>query len=88
MSAIDTDPTEPGLLTSITYHSVTLPRGGGDDFDALAMKLWHERLVEKGQPRKSVTCSTTKGSNWSNRLNAPATFQPAKPEPMSCFTKT
>ncbi len=44
-----TDPTRPGLLTSLTYQSVTLPRRGGDDLDTAAIALWQERLVAENQ---------------------------------------
>ena len=47
--AVSTDPNRPGLLTSLTYQSVTLPRRGGEDLDAEAVELWRERLVEEGQ---------------------------------------
>ena len=47
--AVSTDPDRPGLLTSLTYQSVTLPRRGGEDLDAEALNLWRERLVEEAQ---------------------------------------
>lgn len=50
-AAISTDPQQPGLLTSLTYQSVTLPLRGGDDLDARALALWQERLVEKEQAK-------------------------------------
>ena len=46
---ISTDSKSPGLLTSLTYQSVTLPRRGGEDLDAQATELWQEQLIEKGQ---------------------------------------
>jgi len=46
---VSTDPERPGLLTSLTYQSVTLPRRGGEDLDAEALDLWRERLLEEGQ---------------------------------------
>ena len=48
---VSTDPQSPGLLTSLTYQAVTLPRREGDDLDALAMELWQNRLIEKGQAK-------------------------------------
>lgn len=48
---ISADPRAPGLLTSLTYQSVTLPQRGGEDLDAQALLLWQERLVEKGQAK-------------------------------------
>jgi len=49
--AISTDPGSPGLLTSLTYQAVTLPRREGEDLDALALDLWQDRLIEKGQAK-------------------------------------
>lgn len=43
------DPKRPGLLTSLTYQSVTLPARGDAENDAQAIDLWKERLIEKGQ---------------------------------------
>jgi hypothetical protein len=48
-SFISTDPEAPKLFTSLTYQSVTLPRSGDVDVDSLALQLWTERLVSKGQ---------------------------------------
>ena len=42
---ISTDPKKPGLLTSLTYQSVTMPRKGGEDLDAVALELWAEKLI-------------------------------------------
>jgi superfamily II DNA or RNA helicase len=50
-TAVSTDPESPGLLTSLTYQAVTLPRRGGDDLDTEARDLWIQRLVEKGQAK-------------------------------------
>jgi len=47
--AVSTDPRRPGLLTSLTYQSVTLPDRGGGDLDAAAIELWQDRLVESGE---------------------------------------
>ena len=44
---ISTDPEKPGLLTSLTYQSVTMPRKGGEDLDKVAIELWAEKLIEK-----------------------------------------
>ena len=46
---ISTDPKKPGLLTSLTYQSVTMPRHGGEDLDEVALKLWAEKLIADGQ---------------------------------------
>jgi superfamily II DNA or RNA helicase len=46
---VSTDPKSPGLLTSLTYQSVTLPQRGGANLDAAALEVWEETLIEKGQ---------------------------------------
>ena len=46
---ISTDPKKPGLLTSLTYQSVTMPRKGGEDLDKVALELWAENLIEDGE---------------------------------------
>tara|TARA_B100000927_G_scaffold291409_1_gene293441 strand:+ start:160 stop:2949 length:2790 start_codon:yes stop_codon:yes gene_type:complete len=46
---ISIDPERPGLLTSLTYQSVTMPKRGGEGLDESAMMLWAEKLVEKGE---------------------------------------
>ncbi|MHC4356156.1 MAG: DEAD/DEAH box helicase, partial [Planctomycetota bacterium] len=48
-SQLSTDPKRPGLLTSLTYQSVTLPRRGGQDLDTAAIGLWQERLIAENQ---------------------------------------
>ncbi len=49
-----TDADTPGLLTSLTYQSVTLPRRGGDDLDREAAELWIDRLIETQQAKDPV----------------------------------
>ena len=46
---ISTDPKNPGLLTSLTYQSVTMPKRGGEDLDVTAIELWAEVLVTKAE---------------------------------------
>ncbi len=46
---ISTDPKKPGLLTSLTYQSITMPRHGGEGFDEIALQLWTEKLIADGQ---------------------------------------
>ena len=46
---ISIDPERPGLLTSLTYQSVTMPKRGGEGLDESAMMLWAEKLMEKGE---------------------------------------
>ena len=42
---VGTDPKNPGILTSLTYQSVTLPKRGGEDLDESAMELWISKLM-------------------------------------------
>ena len=46
---ISTDGKNPGLLTSLTYQSVTMPKKGGEDLDVTAIELWAETLVTKAE---------------------------------------
>jgi len=50
-NVVSTDSKLPGLLTSLTYQSVTMPSRGGEELDVQAIGLWLERLVEKGQAK-------------------------------------
>ena len=43
------DPKKPGLLTSLTYQSLTMVRTKGDDLDDAALTLWLNRLIEEGE---------------------------------------
>ncbi|MGB1365352.1 MAG: DEAD/DEAH box helicase family protein [Candidatus Poseidoniaceae archaeon] len=43
---ISTDGKKPGLLTSLTYQSITMPRKGGEDLDASAIELWVQTLIQ------------------------------------------
>ena len=44
---ISTDPENPGLLTSLTYQSITMPKRGGDSLDDSAIELWIKSLIAK-----------------------------------------
>ncbi len=43
------DPKKPGLLTSLTYQSLTMVRTKGDDLDDAALTLWLNKLIEEGE---------------------------------------
>ncbi len=43
---ISTNGKNPGLLTSLTYQSITMPKKGGEDLDASAIDLWIQILIE------------------------------------------
>ena len=40
---------EPGLLTSLTYQSLTMVRTRGDDLEAAATDVWVNRVIESGE---------------------------------------
>ena len=40
---------KPGLLTSLTYQSLTMVRTKGDDLEEAATQLWLEKLLEMGE---------------------------------------
>lgn len=46
-SLVSTSPLSPGLLTSLTYQSITLPARGCDDTDLAATALLVERLIDQ-----------------------------------------
>ena len=46
---ISTDPNNPGLLTSLTYQSITMPKRGGEQLDEVAIELWSESLMINGE---------------------------------------
>ena len=48
-SEIGTDPKNPGILTSLTYQAVTLPKRGGEDLDGSALELWIASLMTPGE---------------------------------------
>ena len=48
-SHVSTSPKKPGLLTSLTYQSVTMPAGASEELDARATDLWIETLLENDQ---------------------------------------
>ncbi len=54
---VSTDSNKPGLLTSLTYQAVTLPRRGGEDLDTEAIQLWQESLIEDGQAENETEAS-------------------------------
>jgi len=61
---VSTDPKSPGLLTSLTYQSVTLPERGGTDLDAAAVGLWQETLIAKGQAENPDEAAVWIGDLW------------------------
>ncbi|MEC7178789.1 MAG: DEAD/DEAH box helicase family protein, partial [Candidatus Thermoplasmatota archaeon] len=42
---VSTDPKKPGLLTSLTYQSITMPKRGGEELNEAAIELWIENLI-------------------------------------------
>lgn len=51
---IGTDPKNPGILTSLTYQSVTLPKRGGEDLEESALELWIDSLMTPNQEDGSI----------------------------------
>ena len=43
------DPKRPGLLTSLTYQSLTMVRTKGDDLEEAGLQLWLSTLIEDGE---------------------------------------
>ena len=46
---VSTDPKKPGLLTSLTYQSITAPGKGGEDIEKQALITWSEKLISEGE---------------------------------------
>lgn len=48
---VSTETEQPGLLTSLTYQSVTLPSRDDSTLDTMAVFGWVDHLIEKGQAK-------------------------------------
>jgi superfamily II DNA or RNA helicase len=46
---VSTDPNQPGLLTSLTYQSLTMPARGNVEIEQQAIQLWCDKLIESGE---------------------------------------
>ena len=46
---IGTDGKNPGILTSLTYQAVTMPKSGDESLDGSAMEIWVNGLIESGE---------------------------------------
>ena len=55
---ISTDPKNPGLLTSLTYQSVTAPGKGGEEIENGSN--WSEKLIAQGEAHDHVSCEAGK----------------------------
>ena len=53
---ISTDPKKPGLLTSLTYQSITAPSKGGEDIEKQALMIWSEKLISEGEAHDYESC--------------------------------
>ncbi len=60
---ISTDSKNPGLLTSLTYQSITAPGKGGEDIETQALTLWAEKLISEGEAHDYESCTA-----WQNDL--------------------
>ena len=54
---IGTDPKSPGLLTSLTYQSLTLPKRADENLNQTAIELWINRLISEKEI-SNVSCSS------------------------------
>ena len=48
---VSTETEQPGLLTSLTYQSVTLPSRDDSTLDTMAVFSWVDQLIEKGEAK-------------------------------------
>ena len=46
---IGTDGKNPGILTSLTYQAVTMPKSGDKSLDSSAMEIWVSGLISDGE---------------------------------------
>ena len=53
---ISTDSKNPGMLTSLTYQSVTAPGKGGEDIETQAITLWAEKLLLDEEAHDYESC--------------------------------
>ncbi|MDE0954432.1 MAG: DEAD/DEAH box helicase family protein, partial [Candidatus Poseidoniales archaeon] len=53
---ISTDPKNPGLLTSLTYQSITAPGKGGEEIEKQALMAWSEKLISEGEAHDYESC--------------------------------
>jgi len=60
---VSTDPKKPGLLTSLTYQSITSPGKGGEDIEKQALVAWSEKLISEGEAHDYLSCEA-----WQNDL--------------------
>jgi len=63
-SEIGTNPDSPGLLTSLTYQSVTLPKRSDENLDEAAIKIWTNKLISENQAEDLETAKA-----WIDDLN-------------------
>ena len=67
-SEIGTDPKNPGILTSLTYQSVTLPKRGGDDLDGAAIEMWVSKLMTPSESGTIEAEDSESAMAWINDL--------------------
>ena len=46
---VSTESRSPGVLTSLTYQAVTLPKRGDEGLDEAAFDAWRRKLIETSQ---------------------------------------
>jgi hypothetical protein len=66
------DPKKPGLLTSLTYQSLTMVRSKGDDLEEAGLLMWLDKLLEDGEAIDEAS-----GHAWLDdlRLKNPSYFE-------------
>lgn len=57
-SELSTDGKAPGILTSLTYQSVTMPQPRDEGLDPQAMELWVGDLITKGEAESEAQART------------------------------
>ena len=67
---VSTETEQPGLLTSLTYQSVTLPSRDDNTLNTMAVFSWVDHLIEKGQAKDPaeaqvwIECLQTKNPHY------------------------
>ena len=67
-SEIGTDPKNPGILTSLTYQSVTLPKRGGGNLDESAQEMWISKLMSPSDSGAVEADDIESAMAWINDL--------------------
>ena len=66
---IGTDARSPGLLTSLTYQSLTLPKRADENLNEAAMELWINKLINEKEAENLETARAWINDLEENNLN-------------------